>query len=100
MHPNDLYNYTVHANNYIMQRSQLELESMWQKCDAWREEVEKLSPLRDEVTQLHQENARLQQELAQVSEDNTGLARQLQETNVMKMVIKVFIIIHISLYAM
>ena len=61
---------------------------MQQKCDAWREEVEKLSPLRDEVAQLHQENARLKQELAQVSEDNTGLARQLQETNVMKMVIK------------
>ena len=52
---------------------------MQQKCDAWREEVEKLSPLRDEVAQLHQENARLKQELAQVSEDNTGLARQLQE---------------------
>jgi chromosome segregation ATPase len=60
-------------------RSQLELESMRQKCDAWREEVEKLSPLRDEVAQLHQENARLKQELALVSEDNTGLARQLQE---------------------
>ena len=51
---------------------------MRQKCDAWREEVEKLSPLRDEVAQLHQENARLKQELALVSEDNTGLARQLQ----------------------
>ena len=36
---------------------------MQQKCDAWREEVEKLSLLRDEVAQLHQENARLQQEL-------------------------------------
>ena len=77
---------------------QSELESMRQKCDAWRAEVAKLSPLTDEVAQLHQENARLKQELAQVSEDNTGLARQLQETNIMKMVIKLFI--HLSLYAM
>ena len=52
---------------------------MQQKCDAWREEVERLSPLRDEVAQLHQEKARLQQELAQASEDNAGFARQLQE---------------------
>ena len=58
------------------------------KCDAWREEVEKLSPLRDEVAQLHQENARLKQELTQVSEDNMGLSRQLQEmSSSMKMVI-------------
>ena len=42
---------------------------MQQKCDAWREEVETLSPLRDEVAQLHQENARLQQELTHVTED-------------------------------
>ena len=56
---------------------------MQQECDAWREEVERLSPLRDEVAQLHQEKARLQQELAQASEDNTGLAQQLQETNAM-----------------
>ena len=53
---------------------------MQQKCDAWREEVEKLTPLRDEVTHLHQENARLQQEVARTSEDNTGLGRQLQES--------------------
>ena len=53
---------------------------MQQKCDAWREEVEKLSLLRDEVARLHQENARLQQELTQASENNAGLARQLQET--------------------
>ena len=51
---------------------------MHQKCDAWREEVEKLSPLRDEVAQLHQENAKLKQELAQASQDNVGLVRQLQ----------------------
>ena len=57
---------------------QLESESMQQKCDAWREEVEKLSPLRVEVAQLHQENARLQQDLAQASKDNVGLVRQLQ----------------------
>ena len=76
-----------------IQRTQLELESMQQKCDAWREEVEKLSPLRDQlaranqdISQLQQDlarlshdNSRLQQELARVSEDNTGLARQLQE---------------------
>ena len=51
---------------------------MQQKCDAWKEEVEKLSPLRDEVAQLHKEMTRLQQELAQTSEDSAGLARQLQ----------------------
>ena len=39
---------------------------MRQKCDAWREEVEKLSPLRDEVAQLHQENARLKQEVVRL----------------------------------
>ena len=54
---------------------------MQQKYDAWREEVEKLSPLRDEVAQLHQENARLQQELTQRTYgDNTGfeiIERQL-----------------------
>ena len=60
----------------------MELESIQQKCDAWREEVERLSPLRDEVAQLHQEKTRLLRELAQASEDNTGLAQQLQETNV------------------
>ena len=52
---------------------------MQQKCDAWREEVEELTPLRDEVAHLHQENARLQQEVARASEDNAGLGRQLQE---------------------
>ena len=36
---------------------------MRQKCDACREEVEKLSPLRVEVAHLHQENARLQQDV-------------------------------------
>ena len=66
---------------------------MQQKCDAWREEVEKLSPLRDQLARANQENSqlqqdlvrlshdnsRLQQELARVSEDNAGLAKQLQE---------------------
>ena len=52
---------------------------MQQKCDAWKEEVEKLSPLRREVAQPRQENDRLQQELAQASEDSAELARQLQE---------------------
>ena len=55
---------------------------MQQKCDAWREEVEKLSPLRDEVAQLHQENARLQQKMAHVTEDNAELGRQLQEMSI------------------
>ena len=52
---------------------------MQQKCDAWREEVEKLSPLRNEVAGLRQENARLQQELAEATEDITKLKRELQE---------------------
>ena len=64
----------------------MELESTQQKCDAWKEEVERLSPLRAEVAQLHQEKARLQQELAKASEDNTGLAQQLQDTRNMMMV--------------
>ena len=41
--------------------------------------MEKLSPLRDEVAGLRQENARLQQELACATEDNAELGRQLQE---------------------
>ena len=52
---------------------------MQQKCDAWREEVEKLSPLRDEVSHLQQENTRLQQDAARALHDNEGLARQLEE---------------------
>ena len=60
---------------------------MQQKYDACKEEVERLSPLRDEVAQLHQEKARLQQELTQTSEDNTGLAQQLHETNAMMKVL-------------
>ena len=62
-----------------MQRAQLELESMQEKCDAWRAEVEKLSPLRDEVAQLQQENIRLQEEAARATEDSAGLAKQLEE---------------------
>ena len=72
----------------------MQLESMQQKCDAWREEVERMRPLRDEVAQLHQEKARLQQELAQASEHSTGLAQQLQETNaMMKVTSTIFIVI-------
>ena len=54
---------------------------MHQKCDAWREEVEKLSPLRDEVAQLHQENARLQQELSHVTEDSEHNIMQKEQEN-------------------
>ena len=53
---------------------------MHQKCDAWREEVEKLSPLRDEVAQLHQENARLQQELSHVTKDSKHMQKEQENT--------------------
>ena len=41
---------------------------MQQKYDGLRKEVEELRPLINKVAQLHKENARLQQELAQASE--------------------------------
>ena len=51
---------------------------MKQKCDAWRDEVEKLAPLKDRVAHLQEENARLEEEIAMAKEDNAGLGRQLQ----------------------
>ena len=87
-----VYNIIMHlcieSHLSLSQRFQLELESVQQKCDAWREEVEKLSPLRDEVAQLHQENAKLQQELTHVTEDNAELGRQLQEMTSVKEKVK------------
>ena len=63
-----LYRCISLLTSLYVQRAQLDLESMQQKCDAWREEVEELTPLKDEVAHLHQENARLQQEVARASE--------------------------------
>ena len=35
-----------------MQMFKCKLESMQKECDGWREEVEKLTPLKDEVEKL------------------------------------------------
>ena len=48
----------------------MELESIQQKCDA--EQVEKVSPLRDEVARLQQENTTLREEVATSLQDNEG----------------------------
>ena len=70
---------TFSSPTHYFQRAQLELESMKQKCDAWRDEVEKLAPLKDKVAHLQEENARLTEEITMAKEDNAGLGRQLQE---------------------
>ena len=76
----NMYIYMCMLCVYIhIQRSQLEVESMQQKCDAWKDEVEKLSPLRDQVAHLQQDIIRLQQEVGRLSDHNAGLTAQLQE---------------------
>ena len=72
-------NKTALFTAHTLQRPQLELDALQQKCDAWREEAERLGPLREEVATLTAENSRLQQEVGQVAQDNAGLARQLQD---------------------
>ena len=43
---------------------------MQQKYDGLREEVDKLSPLKDKVAQLHQEKTRLQHEVVCAFEES------------------------------
>ncbi|CAI8025401.1 hypothetical protein GBAR_LOCUS14681 [Geodia barretti] len=68
---------------------------MQQKCDAWKEEVEKVSPLQDlparatqdnsqlirEVARLRQDNSRLEAELTRASADNTGGRRSSKQSS-------------------
>ena len=49
-----------------------------QKCDAWREEAEKLAPLRDEVGRLHTHASALEEEIKFLKANNEGLGKQLQ----------------------
>ena len=49
-----------------------------QKCDAWREEVEKLAPLRDEVGRLHAHIGGLEEQIQSLQSDNESLGKQLQ----------------------
>ena len=49
-----------------------------QKCDAWREEAEKLAPLRDEIGRLHTHASELEEEINFLKADNEGLGKQLQ----------------------
>ena len=49
-----------------------------QKCDAWREEVEKLAPLRDEVGHLHAHIGGLEEQIRSLQTDNESLGKQLQ----------------------
>ena len=49
-----------------------------QKCDAWREEVEKLAPLRDEVGRLHAHIGGLEEQIRSLQSDNESLGKQLQ----------------------
>ena len=49
-----------------------------QKCDAWREEVEKLAPLRDEVGRLHAHIDGLGEQIRSLQTNNESLGKQLQ----------------------
>ena len=51
---------------------------MKQKCDAWREEVEKLAPIREEVEHLRTHIDELEERIRRLSADNEGLGKQLQ----------------------
>ena len=59
-------------------RLELELETMKQKCDAWRQEGEKLIPLKNEMQQLRAHISELEEQCEQLRSDNDGLGRQLQ----------------------
>ena len=61
-----------------LQRDKMELDMLRQKCDAWREEVEKLAPLRDEVGRLHAHASELEEQIKFLKADNEGLGKQLQ----------------------
>ena len=57
-----------------------------QKCDAWREEVEKLAPLRDEVGRLHAHIGGLEEQIRSLQNTNEILGKQLVEESERKQV--------------
>ena len=61
-----------------LQQDKVELDMLRQKCDAWREEAEKLAPLRGEVGRLHTHASALQEEIKFLKADNEQLGKQLQ----------------------
>jgi hypothetical protein len=55
--------------DYLMQRLTLELTTMKQKCEGWREEVERLMPFEEEVKKLQRENKELGQQVTLLVEE-------------------------------
>ena len=51
---------------------------MRQKCDAWRQEGEKLLPLRNEMQQLQAHISEIEEQCERLRLDNNGLSKQLQ----------------------
>ena len=51
---------------------------MRQKCDAWRQEGEKLLPLRNEMQQLQAHISEIEEQCERLRLDNGGLGKQLQ----------------------
>ena len=51
---------------------------MKRKCDAWRQEGEKLLPLRNELQQLQAHISEMEEQCEHLRSDNDGLAKQLR----------------------
>ena len=64
---------------YCLQQAQLELEleTMRQKCNAWRQEGEKLLPLRNEMQQLQAHISEIEEQCERLRLDNNGLGKRL-----------------------
>ena len=61
----------------LTQHTDLELESMRQKCDAWKQEVNDLAPFRDRACELEVQCSELQRDIDQVRSENTDLRANL-----------------------